>query len=1358
MSRIAFHRPARIIPPVVPESNVTLSAPPQLPNSGTGASNWLMLLLPLLSSVSMAAYMVTYGKPWMVILGITFVVLSVGLTAVVRMQMRKNNQKLKDRQGRRYFEYLSDTRKQAVAVAAEQRAAAAWRHPGPERLWALATGRRRVWERRAADDDFLRLRLGTGWGPAAVRLSLGRRDDPMAEYEPRARRAAEELVRRHARVDRQTAWIDLSRAGVLSLLGPADRTRQAARVLLGQLGVLHAPDDVRLVVCGQAEHWEWAKWLPHTYEPDATGEAGVVPLVAERLEDVADFLEQELERAREDRAERNNRLSSERDSRPGRHLVVLLDDFDPRAPWASSPLMAALLDTAGAALGIHLVCLVAKEGEEPSRVDVRARVDVTGELALEGPHPALRSPVDEAVLDTADPVLLEQIARALTPLRLSGEREQVLARTVSLPGMLDCPDLAELDPREGWLKPDDEQLLSLPIGIDGNGDNLVLDLKESAQGGHGPHGLIVGATGSGKSELLRALVTGLTMRHSPEHLGFVLVDFKGGATFAGVTELPHVSGLITNLADDLAMVDRMRAALHGEQQRRQRMLRDAGNLDSVRAYQLRQAAGGTDVHGKPLEPLPYLLIVVDEFGELLSQRSDFIDLFVQIGRVGRSLGMHLLLATQRLEEGRLRGLESHLSYRICLRTFSAAESRAVIGTADAYRLPSIPGSAYLKVDETLYERFRAAHVSGPYQDPGEAAAALAQQPTDPRPFVLRTAPDPDAAGAEQFAAPLFQLEGPTEMEVAVGQLQRFGEPAHQVWLPPLPVKFSLDSLVGPVSAVREKRGLCATLWPAKGKLQFPIGMIDLPLNQEQRPLVLDLVGKQGHLALVGAPQTGKSTLLRTTLLSAMLTHTPDELQFYCVDHGGGTLHAFEGAPHVAGVAGRHDEERTRRAIAEVNRLVEYRERIFRELGIGSAADFRRLRDEGALPEGTRAADIVLVIDNWGAVRATSDDVDAVLIDIAARGLGVGIHLILTVNRWADIRMNLRDNIQTRLELRLNDPAESEVNRQIARTLQGAVPGRGVVAPGLLFHTALPRHDGYRDLQGRTGTQEALIEGLAEHWRQREPAPALRVLPGVVRPEEMQATGPDPYHAMTPTEVPIGIGELDLAPVGLDLCAGDPHFMVLGDGESGRTSFLRMWMRGLAERQSSWDVRFLVVDYRRGLMDAVPEEYLGAQAGDADTAAAYAAQLADKLKERLPPPDITARELRERSWWSGPELYLVVDDYDLVVSSSTSRGPLAPLMEFLAQGRDLGFHVVLSRRVGGAGRSLMTDPMLGRLKELGAGGLVMSGDPKEGVVLGDQRAVPRPPGRGVLVRRRKPPVLVQSVLVEDHQEHPVVGSV
>jgi S-DNA-T family DNA segregation ATPase FtsK/SpoIIIE len=1342
MSRIAFHRPARIIPPSVPEQKVTLATPPQVPRNNS-AANWLYVLLPLLSSVSMAAYMVTYGHTWMIVLGISFVVISVGVTFAVRWQTRSNNHRTRTRQRDRYDEYLTGIRRQARTAATYQRLANAFSQPSLERLWAITTGRRRVWERRPADEDFLKLRVGVGRGPAALQVRPTGRTDPMAEYDARSQRLADDLVRVHATVDMQPAWLDLANSGVVSLVGPEDRTRTVARALLTQLAVLHAPDDVQVAVCASGDPgWEWAKWLPHTHEPDRRGEAGVVPLVAEHFDGLVDYLEEYVTRAQQNRAERAARLGAFREKGPERRLVVILDGYRPNADWARTPLVGRLLAEAGQESGIVVVCLVRQENEEPGRVDVRASVDERGVLFLTSRDPALRSVVEDAVADAAEPALYEQIARSLAPLRLSGEREQVLSRAVSLPEMLGCDDLAAFDPRDRWRAPDDDAMLRLPIGVTGDGEDLTLDLKESAQGGIGPHGLVVGATGSGKSELLRTLVTGLTMQHSPESLSFVLVDFKGGATFAGVTELPHVAGLITNLADDLALVDRMRAALHGEQQRRQRLLRDAGNVDSLRDYQLRQAAGGTDIHGKPLQPLPYLLIVVDEFGELLSQRPDFIDLFVQIGRVGRSLGMHLLLATQRLEEGRLRGLESHLSYRICLRTFSAAESRAVLGTPDAYRLPSIPGSAYLKVDESVYERFRVAHVSAAYREPTEEDPSSNRQ-LPPVPFALRTPEQArdDAAEETPMLLPSPRSAAPgerTEMQVAVERLLPHGSPVHQVWLPPLPPYITADSVIGPVSGDDPARGFQATMLPL-GKLTFPIGVVDLPAQQIQRPLVLDLAGAHGHLALVGAPQTGKSTTLRTALVAAMLTHTPDELQFYCIDHGGGALQGLEGAPHVGGVAGRHDEERTRRALAQVHQLIGVRERLFEQLGISSMADFRRLRADGALPEGVGAADVVLVIDNWGAVRADDEDADAVVNDISARGLGVGVHLMLTANRWAEIRTSLRDNIGGRIELRLNEPAESEVNRQVSRQLRAPIPGRGITAPGLVFHVALPRMDGAQTTENLRKAQDALVADMAACW-QGDGATPLRILPRRVTSAKLGIA------AETVAGVPIGLRELDLAPVGLDLSAEDPHFLILGDSGSGKTSLLRTWMRGVAARRSEWEARFMVVDYRRSLLGTVPEPYIGAQAGDPDLTAAYVAQLVDTLSERLPPADISAQDLRERNWWSGPELYLVVDDYDLVAGAG-ARGPLAPLADYLTQAREIGFHVLLARRVGGMARSLMSDPLLTRMRELGSPGLVLSGDHREGVLIGDQRAGQRPPGRGVMVRRGHAPEVVQTVLDE-----------
>ena len=1115
--------------------------------------------------------------------------------------------------------------------------------------------------------------------------------------------------------------------------------RALARALICQVAVLHAPDDVQIAVMApDPEQWEWAIWLPHTHEPGAVGAAGVVPLVAAEADGLADFLEKDLLRRQEQHQARRGQIGVDRNAPPQQQrLIVVVDDFDPVSEWGRSALFDALVSAAGPQHGITLICLAGEEAREPTRVDVRAWVTEEGGLRFDGSKALLPSRLADPVPDLVTTGQAELIARALAPVTLSAEPDRVLARAVSLPEMLLGDDLAEADITAGWARARDERILRLPIGADGEGEHVILDLKESAQGGMGPHGLIVGATGSGKSELLRTLVTGLALTHPPELLSFVLVDFKGGATFAPLTELPHVAGLITNLADDLGLVDRMLAALRGEQQRRQRLLREAGNVDSVREYQARYAAGEKDVNGEPLSPLPYLLVIVDEFGELLSARPDFIDLFVQIGRVGRSLGIHLLLATQRLEEGRLRGLESHLSYRICLRTFSAVESRAVIGSTDAYRLPSIPGSAYLKVDESVYQRLRVAHVSAPYINPLERAAASAR-PADVTvvPLGLRNGPAPEPElGAADETATREHVSRPTQMQIVVDRLKWAGQPVHQVWLPPLPAALPLDALIGP-AAPGSGRGLAARLWPSAGDLKVPVGVIDIPSEQVQRPMVFDFTGLGGHLALVGAPQSGKSTTLRTLMMAAMLTHTPEEMNFYCVDFGGGSLHPFAGMPHVGGVAGRLDEELVRRTLTEVQLLITERERLFRELGVDSMPMFRAWRAAGRLPAGLRTADTFLIIDNWGALRGEREDAEAAVTEIAARGLRVGVHLVLTTNRWLEIRPALRDNIGTRVELRLNDASESEINRRLAAQVPATAPGRGLVAPGAYFHVPLPRLDGRDTADGAGDAQDDVLSKIAASWTGPR-APVVRMLP-----ERIGVTSLAPGRDAA---VPVGVGE-DLQPVLLDLADGDPHFVVFGDAGSGKTSFLRTWIDGLASQCRPDRVRLIVVDLRRSLVGAVPPDHLGAYAGTSSAARGYAEQVAEKLRERLPPPTVTPEQLRDRSWWEGPEIYFVVDDYDLV--GGGPQGPLAPLAEFLPQAADLGLHLVVAHRSGGIARAMMSDQLLIRLRELGCGGLLLSGDPREGPLLGDERAAPRPAGRGVLVRRGKPPALVQIAMPED----------
>jgi len=1337
VSRLAFHRPARLTPPPLPDDKIVLPTPPEAEQSQAGS--WITLALPLLSSVGMAAYMITFGRPVLIVIGVLFVVVAIGTTVATRAQSRSANRKGSRRRLQRYRAHLATSREYARQVAAAQRVHAALTYPDPQQQWAIAAALDRVWERRAADPDFLRLRVGAGRAPLRTPIQIGARLDPLADYDWDSLRAARRLVERWGTVQDQPAVVDLGSCGVLSILGPRDRAEELTRALLCQIAVLHAPDDVAIAVelSGPGE-WEWVKWLPHVIEEDALGPAGVVPLVSEDPAGLAEVLERELLHRQEQAAARRGHLAATRNPRPPRRLVFVCTGFQPVSDWGRSPLLRALLAGAGPALGITLIFLVARETDEPERVDLRLRVTETGRLGVEGRVELVVGTAGDVAADAASPVLAELIARRLAPLRLSDEKEQILARTVSLADMVlgTDPDSADIAAR--WAEAAGERLLRVPIGNDGEGEPVLLDIKEPAQGGFGPHGLIVGATGSGKSELLRTLITALSLTHPPELLSYVLIDFKGGAAFAPLADLPHVAGLITNLADDAAMVDRAQAALMGEQQRRQRMLRDAGNLDSIREYHRKQAAGGLDAAGRPLQPLPYLLVIVDEFSELLSGRPGIVELFVQMGRVGRSLGIHLLLATQRLEEGRLRGLDSHLSYRICLRTFSAAESRTVIGTHDAYRLPSIPGSAYLKVDESIYQRFRVAHVSSPYVSQADRTEAD-RVPGDS--VVLFAAARPtDGAGAVRVPPEFVPQD--TELAHVVRRLSRIGHAVHQVWLPPLPDALPLDHLTGPAE-VRPGRGLCVPDWPSRGRLAIPIGLLDLPLQQQQTPLTMDFGGPHGHLAIVGAPQTGRSTALRTILLAGMLTHTPDELQFYCIDLGGGGLHQYENAPHVGSVAGRGDLDRISRTLAEIQTLIAEREAFFRAHGVASAADFRAQRAAGRLPAAHRAADVLLVVDNWGALRTELEQADPIVTDIAARGLGVGVHLVLAASRWVEIRPALRDSIGTRIELRLNDPTESEINRRMSAGMARAVAGRGLAAPGSYFQFVLPRLDGRETADAVQEAQQDTLAKLTAAWAGAG-APGVRMLPDRLSLAEVPASDLP--------GIPIGIAEADLGPVHLDLAGDEPFFLVYGDAGSGKTGFLRTLAAGIAATSTAWDSRVLLVDYRRLLMEAVGDEFLAAYVPDRMSAGVYIEQLCEQLTQRMPPPGLTPQQLAARSWWQGPLIYLVIDDYDLVGGQV-----FAPLVGFLPYARDIGLRVVLTRRVTGSGRGGYSDQFVNRIQELGCAGLVLSGDRREGALLGDERAALRPPGRGRLVRRGEPGRLIHVATIAVAQPSAAAGA-
>ncbi len=1267
-------------------------------------ANAMMLLMPAAMLLMVVGFVTIGGfNTTALMMGSMMIVATIGM--VVSMRGGNRNTRFETaRERRAYLDYLDDARAQVSSARDVQLAAATHSGPSPASLPGLIGGNR-MWERRIGDPDYTATRIGTARLPLARPLQV---QTPGQGYtpEPTCAGALAQFMANHDSVQNVPVMLRLGQLPELSFSGERQARLGLARSMLLNAATLHGPDALLVVAAADGpgrNEWEWLKWLPHNQHPRLRDALGPRRMILNSLDEVAESLAEELA-GRTGREPAGPYRPRQDHPQVGPQIIVVDAARNPaatrtlqqtRIPKALMVAGVSIWHLGGPAGGVGLHCI-------GDHIQMSGAPDVPATVTADGLSRAAAT----------------ALARQLAPYRLPAhDRGTRFGDGAELADMLGIADPGGVDAAALWRPRSGAQLLCVPIGVDPAGDLVDLDVKESAQGGYGPHGLVIGATGSGKSELLRTLVMALALGHSPDQLNFVLVDFKGGATFAGLGGLPHTSAVITNLADDLTMVDRMFDALSGELNRRQEVLRDAGNLASVRDYE------ATRTKGARLDPLPSLLVVCDEFSEMLTQKPEFAELFVQIGRLGRSLGIHLLLASQRLEEGRLRGLDSHLSYRIGLKTFSTHESRTVLGVPDAYELPPLPGAGYLKTDHGM-TRFQAGYVSGPYREPSRPRGRAVGGARTPLSFVsdpvqLDALPEPAQPDRSTYED-AGDARGRTVLDVMVGRLRGHGTPARQVWLPPLEPAISLGSL--PPAAT------------PPGQLQVPVGIVDLPFEQRRDALVVDFSGAAGHGAVIGGSQSGKSTALRTIVTALALAHTPRQVQLYLIDLGGGSLKAVSGLPHVGGYAVRSAPDYVRRMVAEVETVIDTRESLFAELGIETMQEYRaRFCGPPANgrpgPNDDPFGDVFLVVDGWSTLRAEFEGLDDRITAITARGLSFGVHVLVSANRWFELRPQFKDNLGTRLELRLGDPADSEIDRRASATVPQAA-GRGITAGGYHMLIALPRNDRQNTEEGLAAAYAGLVAALNDGWTGPR-APRVRMLPRELPASELPAPA-------TGRAIALGRNESRLDPVWLDFDA-DPHFVYFADAESGKSNTLRLIADSIMARYRADEARILVVDYRRALTDHVPAEYLAGYAAGSAGAAAFMADLEPLLRNRLPGPEVTGAQLTARSWWSGPEVFVLVDDYDL---AGTAGSPLHTLAPLLAHGKDIGLHVVLARRVAGSSRA-MFDPLIQGIRDMASPAFVGTGSKDEGAVWGTAKpSVSWPPGRGVLVHRKAGEQLIQ----------------
>ncbi|MCH9669790.1 MAG: type VII secretion protein EccCa [Actinomycetia bacterium] len=672
--------------------------------------------------LGMIAIMIFSGvrqlSPYMLMMPLMMVMAAVGLVASGGSGGKKVPEINADR--KEYLRYLAGLRTRVTTSAAAQVTFFNYHAPHPEDLLSLI-GTHRHWSRASNADFYAATRIGIGSEPAVDRLLkpavggelAGPAGAPQPHLEPVSHMWVTKFLRTHGLIHDCPKLVQLRTFPTIAIGGDADGASGLLRAIICHLAVFHPPDLLQIRVLTDSPEdpdWAWMKWLPHVQHPSMTDAAGSTRMVFTRPDGLSDLTARGPHAA---------------DAVPSGPYVVVIDLTSGRAGFPVD-----------GRSGVTVITLGNHRGSA-----YRIRVDGNGRADDRLPNQTFR-PVANKV-DRVTPGDAGRVARKLAGWSITGtviDKNMRVQRNVAREWheIVGAPTVEDVTPAHWRVFSDtDRDRLRIPFGHElRSGDIMHLDIKEGAEFGAGPHGMLIGTTGSGKSEFLRTLILSLAATHHPDQINLLLTDFKGGSTFLGMEQLPHTAAVVTNMEEEAELVSRMGEVLTGELDRRQSVLRQAGievgaagALSGVTEYEMHRERGAD------LPPLPTLFVVVDEFAELLQNHPDFIVLFDRICRVGRSLRVHLLLATQSLNTGgtRIDKLEPNLTYRIALRTTSSAESKAVIGTPEAqYISNKESGVGFLRVGMEDPVKFQSAYTGNPYLPAAVQAtgAVDAPNPTD----------------------------------------------------------------------------------------------------------------------------------------------------------------------------------------------------------------------------------------------------------------------------------------------------------------------------------------------------------------------------------------------------------------------------------------------------------------------------------------------------------------------------------------------------------------------------------------------------------------------------------------------------
>lgn len=1243
---MAFNRPPRVARPYQPPTLRVEAPPPPLRRARLPL---LAALVPLVMGLSL--FLIT-SSPYLLLMAALSPMMLLSTFIGDRSSGRKEHAEARGRfeqEVARLEQQLEHRRREEIV---ERRAIA------PD-AGELAVRARRLlselWERRPGDGDFLDVRLGVADQPSIVQVGFGQGGDPDL------RALVEELAARYREVPAVPVRAKLGEVGAIGLAGDAAGTESLARWLVVQLATLHSPRDVVIAAAlspRRAQGWGWLGWLPHTTSAGS-------PLSGAHVVDgetaAYDLVKRVATLARERREEDGGRMSARRRRRIA---VVLLVDEDV-APDRTT--VDELLDGC-ADVDVAAIWLARDRRDLPGGCGTivelasdRAVADIT--WAASGQRIAAAS-ADGMSHDT-----VESVARALAPVRdvSAGGGAADLPRTVSLATLLDLPVPSGELIAERWRACAASPALRGVLGVTPEGP-FAIDLRAD-----GPHALVGGTTGSGKSELLQTLIASLAVSVPPDRLAFLLVDYKGGAAFKDCIHLPHSVGMVTDL--DEHETHRALVSLEAELKRREEVLRAAGAKDLLELERRDRAAAP-----------PSLVIVVDEFATLAREVPAFVEGIVDVAQRGRSLGVHVVLATQRPSGAVTDNIRANTELRIALRVAGVAESEDVINAPDAARLPrSVPGRALARTGPSELTLFQAAYVGGRTSRARSDRGVIVRDLRFGVPVQERVA---RGAGDSRPGRAQTDLVVLVDAAREAAQLARVRLPAAP-WLPALP------DILAP-EQVRELAGAAE----ASSDASVAFGVVDEPRRQRRAAATIDLA-RDGNLLVYGGTGAGKTTVLRTLAAALAQQASPAELWIHGLDFAGRGLAGVEALAHCGSIVPGDDEERVVRLLATLRRAIDERGRRFAARGVLTLEEYRRAAPDDAL------ARIVVLVDSYAGFTDGYGKVDLgayvdALPRLVADGRAAGVHFVITGDRRMAIPQSIAGIVARRLILRLADEHEMSSLGLELRDVRGArlPPGRGFLDDGREVQVAVLGESGSGERQNAALT--ALGQQLAARYAGAA-APAIKRMPTALSRTDLPRSG----AALAPI---LGVDDIELAAVALPL--DDAHAAIIGSYRSGRTTALETLTRSLHEAPAAGELH-LLAPRRSSLLDL-----------DIWTSVARGV---DACEARVPE---LVEEVYARSGEGGETPLIVVIDDAGELTEAHCAGALETLLK---RGRDRDVRVIAALERGQARHYA---PWVRELRKDGTGLLLDPDLDLDGELLGVR--LPRrsnaffPPGRGYLV--------------------------